>query len=410
MTRRVRATDLETRTGRLKLPVAKKPTWVRIGLGIGIGYRRNQGPGTWSGRTADGKGGYATFSIAVADDFDTANGGTVMDFWQAQDRIRAIGLSARQGDAGKLAKVGEAVDAYEEELKRRGGDVYNAWRIRAHLPASLAAKTVATLVARDFKAWRDALTKARLTPDTVNRTNTCLKACLNLAADDDERIANRRSWEKALAGIRDAGQSRNVILTDTEVAGVVTAAYEISPEFGLLVEVAATTGARVSQLANLTVMDLQDDRAAPRLTMPTSRKGRGRKVERRPVPITPSLAAKLRAASGDRRAGAPLLVKQNGDRWRHANHGHPFQQAAAAAGLDPSVVTLGALRHSSIVRELLANVPIRIVATKHDTSTAMVEKTYSKYIGDFADALSRKALLDLSAPVSGNVVSLGGRQ
>jgi hypothetical protein len=40
----------------------------------------------------------------------------------------------------------------------------------------------------------------------------------------------------------------------------------------------------------------------------------------------------------------------------------------------------------------------------------MVEKTYSKYIGDFADALSRKALLDLSAPVSGNVVSLGGRQ
>jgi site-specific recombinase XerD len=410
MTRRVRATDLETRTGRLKLPVAKKPTWVRIGLGIGIGYRRNQGPGTWSGRTADGKGGYATFSIAVADDFDTANGGTVMDFWQAQDRIRAIGLSARQGDAGKLAKVGEAVDAYEEELKRRGGDVYNAWRIRAHLPASLAAKTVATLVARDFKAWRDALTKARLTPDTVNRTNTCLKACLNLAADDDERIANRRSWEKALAGIRDAGQSRNVILTDTEVAGVVTAAYEISPEFGLLVEVAATTGARVSRLANLTVMDLQDDRAAPRLTMPTSRKGRGRKVERRPVPITPSLAAKLRAASGDRRAGAPLLVKQNGDRWRHANHGHPFQQAAAAAGLDPSVVTLGALRHSSIVRELLANVPIRIVATKHDTSTAMVEKTYSKYIGDFADALSRKALLDLSAPVSGNVVSLGGRQ
>jgi integrase len=409
MARRVRATDLETRTGRLKLPIAKKPTWVRIGLGIGIGYRRNQGPGTWSGRTADGKGSYATFSIAVADDYDTANGGTVMDFWQAQDRVRAIGLSARQGDAGKLAKVGEAVDAYEEELKRRGGDVYNARRVRAHLPASLAAKTVATLVARDFKPWRDALTKAKLTPDSINRTNTCLKAALNLAADDDERIVNKRSWEKALADIPDAGESRNVILTDTVVAGIVAAAYDISPEFGLMVETAAVTGTRVSQLARLEVQDLQDDRTAPRLTMPSSRKGRGRKVERRPVPIPQSLAAKLRAASSGRAADAPLLLKQMGGRWRHGDHWRLFQRAALAVGLDPAEVTLYALRHSSIVRELLANVPIRIVATKHDTSVAMIEKTYSKFIGDYADALSRKALLDLSGPVTGNVVPLGGR-
>ena len=42
------------------------------------------------------------------------------------------------------------------------------------------------------------------------------------------------------------------------------------------------------------------------------------------------------------------------------------------------------------MRELLANVPIRIVATKHDTSVAMIEKTYSKFIGDFADALAAR--------------------
>ena len=147
MARRVRATDLETRSSRLKLPIAKKPTWVRIGLGIGIGYRRNQGPGTWSGRTADGKGSYATFAVSVADDYDTADGGAVMDFWQARDRAPRHRPQCPSGDGGKLAKVGEAVDAYEEELKRRGGDVYNARRIRSHLPASLAAKTVATLVA-----------------------------------------------------------------------------------------------------------------------------------------------------------------------------------------------------------------------------------------------------------------------
>ena len=33
-----------------------------------------------------------------------------------------------------------------------------------------------------------------------------------------------------------------------------------------------------------------------------------------------------------------------------------------------------ALRHSSIVRQLLANVPIRVIAAGHDTSVAMMMK------------------------------------
>jgi hypothetical protein len=53
------------------------------------------------------------------------------------------------------------------------------------------------------------------------------------------------------------------------------------------------------------------------------------------------------------------------------------------------------VRHSNIVRQLLANVPIRIVAVTHDTSVQMIEKTYSRHIGDHTDALARPALLDL---------------
>jgi hypothetical protein len=37
-----------------------------------------------------------------------------------------------------------------------------------------------------------------------------------------------------------------------------------------------------------------------------------------------------------------------------------------------------ALRHSSIVRQLLAGVPVRIVAAGHDTSVKMIEHTYSR--------------------------------
>jgi hypothetical protein len=40
------------------------------------------------------------------------------------------------------------------------------------------------------------------------------------------------------------------------------------------------------------------------------------------------------------------------------------------------------LRHSSIVRQLLAGVPIRIVAVKHDSSVPMIERALS---GDHAD-------------------------
>ena len=66
-----------------------------------------------------------------------------------------------------------------------------------------------------------------------------------------------------------------------------------------------------------------------------------------------------------------------------------------------------ALRHSNIVRQILAGVPIRVVAVNHDTSIAMLERTYSRHIGDHADALARGALLDIGpAGDSADIVPL----
>jgi hypothetical protein len=133
--------------------------------------------------------------------------------------------------------------------------------------------------------------------------------------------------------------------------------------------------------------------------MPTSRKGRGAKrIMRRPVPIPAGLAARLRALTTDRVPTAPLLVKPGGKPWKKSDHSRLFRRAAKAAGLDPSEVTIYALRHSNIVRQILAGVPIRVVAVNHDTSIAMLERTYSRYIGDHADALARAALLDTAEP------------
>jgi integrase len=386
MPRKTRSAPLETRTARLKLPVAKKPIFVRMGPGVALGYRRNQAAGTWVVRCADGRGGNWTKAIGVADDHE--EGGATLTFWQAQDRARSL---AHSGGDGKLQTVAEAVEVYERDLIARRADAHNARRSLIHLPPALSSKTVGLLGARELRHWRDGLLK-ELAPASVARTCRALKAALNLAAAHDPRITNAAAWKTGLASLPDAESSRNVILPEPDVVAIVRAAYEVDPEFGLLVEVAAVTGARYSQIAGLQVGDLQGAHQTPRLQMPTSKKGRGTKrIGRYPVPIGASLAAKLRS---NRPADEPLLLHR-GLAWRPSEHRHPFLRAVGLAKIKQPGVTIYALRHSSIVRQLLAAIPIRVVAVNHDTSVAMIERTYSKHIGGHTDAMTRSALIDI---------------
>jgi integrase len=359
-------------------------------------------------RVADGKGGNWTKAIGTADDFDEANGREVLDFWQAQDSARAIARAGRagDGDADKPVTIDMALDQYERDLEIRGGDVRNVGRVRAHLSDPLADKAVALVTSRELRKWRDGLAE-EVAPASVNRTTNVLKAALNLAAEHDERITSRRPWETGLASIHDAEQARNVILPEADIRTVIAKAREESAEFEILTETLAVTGARISQLARLAVQDLQDNRRDPRLMMPSSRKGRGKKtITRRPVPIPGSLAAKLRRIAEGKAPTAPLLTKPSGEPWKKSDHSRPFARVARVAGLDPDEVTIYALRHSSIVRQLLAGVPVRVVAANHDTSLTMIERTYSRYIGDHSDALARRALLDIAATSEGNVAPI----
>jgi len=66
------------------------------------------------------------------------------------------------------------------------------------------------------------------------------------------------------------------------------------------------------------------------------------------------------------------------------------------------------LRHSSIVRQIKKNVPIRIIAVNHNTSVGQIEKNYSRDISDYTDAITRAALINTSSPITGNIVPLRG--
>jgi integrase len=407
-----RSPKLETATARRKLAIRKKPYWITIAPGIALGYRRNAGAGTWSVRSTDGHGSDWIKRIGLADDQEPADGGAVVTFWQAQDRARELARGRTGQDGDRPTTVIEALERYEADLRSRGGDVYNARRARVHLTGALGSKPVALLGASELRKWRDGLA-AKLAPASVNRTRTCLRAALELAAQHDPRIDNRRAWRVGLAGLPDSQRARNVILPDDVVKRIVDAAYARDRALGLLVEVAAVTGARLSQLARLEVCDLQADRPDPRLLMPLSAKGRMRakRHERRPVPIPAPLARVLVQEAGDRPIDAPLLLRANGKAWGHsarARHRDDFRIVVSSAELNPDEVTLYSLRHSSIVRQLTANVPIRIVAALHDTSVGQVERNYSRHIAEHSDTLARRALLDLSEPTRG-VIPLRGK-
>jgi integrase len=470
MPRKIKAGTLETRSARLRLPISRNPVFVKLAIGTFLGYRRNVTEGSWVVRGAAAKGHYWTKLIGLADDYRDANDCTVLTFWQAQDRARKLARSdAEVAAAAPPATVGEALAAYRGELRDRRSDPQNEARVRRHLPERLLILLVAALRTEDLKTWRKELI-GRVAPATVNRLLAAFKAALNLAADNDERITIRRAWEIGLANLPDAQNDRNVILGEWQIQALIAAAYADSLELGLLVEVAAQTGARISQLAGLDVVDLHDG-PAPRLMIPTSKKGRGtKKLRHYPAPLTTDLARRLREAAVGRAPGQPLLVKpsprptgrpnggradviwtperraqlaildqlgtlspakiaaalgvsekaiaglrwrqdqankprptklparRGADRWGRSEHNRPFARIAQAAGLDPAVVTFNALRHSSIVRQLLARVSTRVVAAGHDTSVPMIEKTYSRHISDHADAMVRATLLTTTNP------------
>jgi integrase len=412
--RKVRHSSLETRTARLKLTVRRKPySGPSLARGVSLLYRRNKTNGSWVLKASDGHGAYWTKAIAEADDHDESNGKTVLNFFEAQDQAKKLA----RGDDGSTGTAPITVDSalkdYRRDLISRNANPYNADWPRLHLTSVLLSKPVALLAATELNKWRDGLLGA-IAPSTINRLCGCLCAALELATQHDERIKNRQAWEVGLAGLPGAQEARNVIISDDKVREFVSVAYGLDHQFGLLADTLAITGARPSQAARLLVRDLNDHPLRPKLMMPKSAKGGGRnrsqkKHERYSVPITVQLAAKLKAAAKGRADDAPLLVQSDGRPWGN-NPGQRYHRdvnkVVTDIGLDPDEVTMYALRHSSIVRMLLQNVPIRLVASLHNTSVRMIEKHYSKYIVEHSDDISRKALLQDEPPSGDNVVAL----
>jgi integrase len=397
-------TTLTTIKARARLLARGKPYFIATATpGISLGYRRLEGrAGTWSARLADGKGNNKLKAIGLADDLEEANGSEVLTYEQAEDKARKLNRAPALEGALTVAR---ALDEYAAgNADRHPGNVSRVRYWLNQVAPQLLGREVQQLTARELKAWRDGITAA---PATVNRTVRILKSALTGAADAyPEQGISTEAWRIGLKQKPHGHAANNVVLSDDQVRDLVAAAYREDPAFGLFVEVGAVTGARPSQIVRLEVRDLQAE-GAPRLMMPTSKKGTGSKARHIAVPITPALAAKLRSNRGP---SEPLLVRSTGDAWSasSSDYARPFARAVVVAGLadHPRKVTYYALRHSSIVRRIKANrVPLRTIAAIHDTSVVMIERNYARDIDQYDDS-ARAGLLEVELPMVGNVVPL----
>jgi len=427
MARRPRASRLEHRSNRLKLPIRNRPyDWTALAPGIGLAYGRRKGAGSWVLRIADGRGGYATSTIGIADDYEDAGNGEngALDFWQAQ-RL-ALKLARGQDDtATGVAKApptfDSALDDYETELKATGRSPHNATRVRPHATPSLLAKPLELLTGDVLIHWRNRLIEDGLSRANITRTFKCAKAALALCARRDKRISVERQqeWRDALAALPPGDEDEDApraVPTDAEVVALIGAAHRLAPALGALVEMLACTGTRYSQAVKIKIADLDADDDEPSVFMPASRKGHRRKVlTGRAVPIPMSLAAKLKRMAGGRPVTERLLLMSAGTPWplKTPNwselHG-PFATVAAEIGRPD--ITPYSLRHWSIIRDIVSGHSLQQIAEKHDTSPAIISRHYAREIAkrsSEAAKLARATLFDPAAqpapqPATDNVV------
>jgi len=425
---------LQDRAARARLRVRNNPYWRMVCEGQHLGYRKGARAGTWVARyrPPGSEGNGRKHSLGVADDVGDANGDTILNWKQALDKaMHWFELQERGGVKTALnpdITVAEAVDAYialrdARRAAQAGRQVRSdaSHKLTRHvlLDAQLARLTLARLAEADLKAWQLRISRKGI---GIQRIANDLKAALNAtwaehrrALPGDLPIVIKHGLTIDAPAVAKAKARDNQVLPDEQVRRIVAAALALDADFGRLVTLLAATGARFAQLRRMCVGDVQAGQG--RVMVPESFKGKKQATAYIRVQVGADTLGVLAAAVAGRPAGAPLL-----ERWRHvqvktaerknttqiwergergpwstpSEMTRLWHQTCEDAQVPPSTIPY-ALRHSSIVRGLRFGLPIRLVAAIHDTSVAMIERHYSRWITEGLDEMAARAVVPLIA-------------
>ncbi|MBU3078853.1 tyrosine-type recombinase/integrase [Sphingomonas quercus] len=421
----VREVRLFERTTRRRLAVRHHPYWRMISEGAHIGYYRGPRGGKWVARyrEAGSNEPYATLSLGTADDMVEADGEMVLNYKQALDKANA--WIKQQANGGRTLNpnltVRDAIKAYIEirdaRVAAHGGKHSSGYYTlnKYALPdRTLCRIKLCDLSEAELRGWQRRLKGVGAT--TKQRVVTDLKAALNLAFEEHRRalpsdlpITIKYGLKPVFVDDAPSEPARdNQVLADDQIRRILAKGKEMDEDGDhfLLTMLLAATGARFSQVTRMLVGDVQPE--FKRVMVPPSRKGRGRKPGKPiPVRVGPDVLAVLEGTAEGRKASEPLLV-----RWRYrqisptkwvrvdrrawtssSEMSRWWAEIVKAAGC-PGVIPY-ALRHSSIVRAIRNGLPIRLVAALHDTSVAMIEKHYARWITESLDELAAQAVVPL---------------
>lgn len=394
MARSARDSRLETRTARSKLPTQHEPYWRAIGSGLHLGYRKGIRGGRWIARLlVDGK--YVKQALGNADDYRDANGLDVLDYFQAQEKARAVADDHAQKQAGLPAGPYTVAEAMADYLDWYVANRRAPSRVRlaatAHILPLLGSRQVAELTTREIRQWHERLasTPARVRTRagepqqtrqaydrrsrqaTANRILTILKAALN-SAWREGRVASDEAWRR-VKPFRHVDAPKIRFLTEAECTRLINACQ---PDFRDLVLAALLTGCRYGELAALAVNDFNP--AAGTIYIRDSKSGKPRHV-----PLTEEGRAFFARVCAGRRGGQVMFLRAEHSPWKKNHQSRPIQDACQRAGIDPPI-SFHVLRHTYGSMLALRGVPLQVIAAAlGHADTRITERHYAHLMPSF---------------------------
>jgi integrase len=396
MARRVRSSDLETREARKKLKVRGKPYYKVIGQGLHLGYRKGKRHGMWVIRRYAGASTYVVETIAQADDYEDADGGTILSFWQAQDQARS-GLPR-----GGPYKVKDAIEDYLAELEGRASYNDTKHRLNAYAIPDLGDKHVDRLTAEVIRHWHRNVAKApkrvrtkkgaaaqhiraidlndpeaaRRRKVSANRILGLLKAALNHAFREG-KAASDLEWRK-VRPFPKVNRSRASYLSIAQCQRLIGAA---DPTFRSLVRGALETGCRYGELSRLRVEDYNPDSGTLHIRL--SKSG-----DSRHVILAEDGQDFFGQIVAERGCGEPMFYRE----WKASDQQRPMRAACEQAKIDPPI-GFHQLRHTWASHAVMGGMPLPVVARNlGHVDTRMVEKHYGHLAPSYvADAVRKHA-------------------
>jgi integrase len=360
-----------------------------------IGYRRMQRGGVWYARFYSGAGKYAYNTLGNADDTNDADGLAVLNYAQAQEAARkwfaeqariAEGLEANSGPY----TVAEAISDYLAWYKaHRRGFKATTLKAEAHILPALGGVLVSKLTSKRIADWLAGLAAAparirtrkgrkqatrpmptspeaqRKRKATANRVLTVLKAALNHAWREG-RVASDDAWRR----VKPFHNGDAPVVRYLSQAECIRLLNTATPETRPMLRAAMLTGCRYSELAALTVADINLD--AGTLAIRHSKSGKSRHVV---------LTSEAQDFFAKQIAGKPsvalVLTHTDGTAWGRNHLQRPLLEACKRAKIIPAI-SFHVLRHTHGSLLAMQGVPLQVIANQLGHSdTRMTERHYA---------------------------------